>query len=138
MQLIASGRIALLLGTLGLVGCAAVQTPPQYGAGTYATEDERYCQGVAQNEAEQVKRQNRIQGGIGAGAGAVAGGVVGHNLNTDRTIEGATLGALGGASIAYLANRDNMRSAYDTAYRRCMDAQRDRARSASAYQNRSR
>ena len=136
MQLVTSRGMAVLLTTASLVGCAAVEKPPQYGSGTYATEDQRYCQGVAQYEADQVKRQNMVQGGIGAGAGALAGGVVGHNLNKDRTIEGAAIGALGGASVAYLANKDKMRSAYDTAYRRCMDAQRDRAR--AAYQDRSR
>lgn len=126
MRSMKHGRLAILLSIAGLVGCTALETSPQYGAGSYASEDERYCHSVAQYEADRVKRQNMAQSGVGAAAGATVGGLVGRNLEQDRTIEGATIGALGGASAAYLANRDKIRSAYDTAYRRCMDARRTR------------
>ena len=118
--------MAFSLSIAGLIGCSALETSPQYGAGGLATENERYCHGLAQYEADQVKRQNLARAGIGAGAGAAVGGLVGRNLEQDRTIEGVTIGALGGAAAAYLANNDKMRSAYDTAYRRCMDARRTR------------
>jgi len=121
MGVFKAARMILVLPTTILVGCSTIDKPPQYGAGSLATEDERYCASVAQYEAEQVRRQNITKEGVGAAAGAAVGGVVGHNLDTDRTIEGAALGAIGGASAAYLANKDQMRSAYDTAYRRCME-----------------
>lgn len=120
-------RMACLLSLAGLVGCSTLETSPQYGAGGFATESERYCQGVAQYEADRVKRQNMAQGGVGAAAGAAVGGLVGRNLEKDRTIEGATIGAVGGASAAYLANRGEMRSAYDRAYSSCMSARQVRS-----------
>ena len=126
MHLIRFWKLAFLLCIVGLVGCSALETSPQYGAGSLATENERYCHSVAQYEAEQVKRQNMAQSGIAAAAGATVGGLVGRNLEQDRTIEGVAIGAIGGASAGYLANKDKMRSAYDTAYRRCMDVRRAR------------
>ncbi len=124
MRSMKPSRMACLLSIAALVGCSALETSPQYAAGSFATEEERYCHGVAQYEADRVKRENLAQSGVGAAAGAAVGGLVGRNLEQDRTIEGATIGALGGASAACLATKDEMLRAYDTAYRRCMDARR--------------
>jgi outer membrane lipoprotein SlyB len=120
MQSFGPWRIVISVAVLTLNGCSALEAPPQY-IGSQATEDERYCNSVAQYEAEQVRRQNIKQQGAGAVAGAAVGGVVGRLQDPGRSIEGATIGAIGGASAAYLATKDQMRSAYDTAYRRCME-----------------